>query len=536
MAEISDALFKIIDLFCGAGGFTSGVEDAEVNGKKVAEVVACINHDPLAIKSHAANHPSCEHYIEDIRIFDEKVLPRKSEITGYLWLHASLECTNFSNAKGGKPREADSRTLAWELNRYIVWSNPDIITIENVREFLAWGPLDDKGKPISRKNGVEFQRWKRSVEDLGYIYHQRFANSADFGAHTSRVRYFACFVKPGIPVVFPEPTHDKLGRHGLPKWRPVKDKLDFTNEGNSIFDVRTERTEKQAFKYLKGKHKGGNIKRFPRKGIVVKLPGVEQELLLKKHHRSFKAIIACFLAKHGKEMSDCRYSFHDEYSEKTLERIYQGLIKHVGNGKSDDAFILKWLGNNQHTGVNNGKPEHKNISVDGPAATIKCVDNQALVMAYYSSGLNVTSVDYPAPTIRTHDGLAVFMMKYYSGGGQIGDVESEPAPVIIARQDKKPLGMITVEGGDEAPVIILYDSDTKAMRKIKIFMAMHGIVDIRMRMLTVFELKTITGFKDDYYLAGPEDAQKKFIGNAVPPVYPQRWVEAYAEHFINNQL
>ena len=67
MAEISDALFKIIDLFCGAGGFTSGVEDAEVNGKKVAEVVACINHDPLAIKSHAANHPSCEHYIEDIR-------------------------------------------------------------------------------------------------------------------------------------------------------------------------------------------------------------------------------------------------------------------------------------------------------------------------------------------------------------------------------------------------------------------------------------------------------------------------------------
>jgi len=311
---------------------------------------------------------------------------------------------------------------------------------------------------------------------------------------------------------------------------------------------------------------------------------------------------------------------------------------------------MKWMGNNQHTGVNNGtsmksplgtittqnrfgvafitkyysgKPEHKNISIDGPAATIKCVDNQALVMAYYSNGHNMSSVDAPAPTVRTGDGLALFLMKYYSGGGQIGDLDSpastilgqdkhrvvsgyfldkqysgsrnhcsvdnpcgaittndkhslvecekflvdqsygnssfsldipaptilacrknhylinpqygnkgnsvhEPAPVIIARQDKKPLGMITTVSGEECPVIILYDSDTLAMKKIKLFMAIHSIVDIRMRMLTVMELKTITGFPADYHLAGPMDQQKKFIGNAVTPIFPQRWLESWA--------
>lgn len=546
---------KIIDLFCGAGGTTTGIENALINGERIADVVACVNHDALAIKSHAQNHPECAHFTEDITVFDEHRLPNKLSDADNIWmLWASLECTNFSKAKGGKPRDADSRTLANHLFRYITWVQPDYILIENVREFLSWGPLDENGKPISRLNGKDFMKWRYAIEDLGYVYEHKFLNSANYGAYTSRERYFGCFAKVGLPIVFPEPTHDKHARNGLLKWKPVKDKLDFTNEGNSI---------------------------FARKKPLV---------------------------------------------EKTLERIYAGLIKYVANG--DDSFITKWMGNDAKTGINNGKsihdplntitvqgrigvafiskyfsgkPEGKNIPVNGPAGTIRCVDGQALVQAefltsYYSSGENICSVNDVLPTVSTKDRFGIyFIQKYYSGGGQLSDVDvpastimavdkhrlvfidkqysgkdnhqsiekpcgailkndkhciveakkflinpqynnngnsvDAPAPVIIARQDKKPLGLVTTNDGDFAAILI-YADDSEAMVKIKLFMAEYGIADIKMRMLTVFELKTITGFPDDYYLAGAQDSQKKFIGNAVTPIVPQRWMECLYKRLI----
>ena len=52
-------------------------------------------------------------------------------------------------------------------------------------------------------------------------------------------------------------------------------------------------------------------------------------------------------------------------------------------------------------------------------------------------------------------------------------------------------------------------------RKVKQFMAAYGIVDIRMRMLKISELKRIMGFPDSYILVGTQAEQKKYIGNAV---------------------
>ena len=52
-----------IDLFCGAGGTSTGVEYAQLHGEKCAKVIACVNHDPNAILSHAANHPDTLHFI-----------------------------------------------------------------------------------------------------------------------------------------------------------------------------------------------------------------------------------------------------------------------------------------------------------------------------------------------------------------------------------------------------------------------------------------------------------------------------------------
>lgn len=148
-----------VDLFCGAGGTSTGVESARINGEQCAKIIACVNHDTNAIASHAANHPEAMHFTEDIRTLELSALvahvQRMKQLypDAHLVLWASLECTNFSKAKGGQPRDADSRTLAEHLFRYIEAINPDYIQIENVEEFMSWGDMDENGKPISMDKG-----------------------------------------------------------------------------------------------------------------------------------------------------------------------------------------------------------------------------------------------------------------------------------------------------------------------------------------------------------------------------------------------
>ncbi|MFY9308080.1 MAG: DNA cytosine methyltransferase [Bacteroidia bacterium] len=241
--DIIATMFIVVDLFCGAGGTTTGF--AMTNG--LAKVIACVNHDKNAIKSHWLNNPEVKHFEEDIRTLDltelinlvnhYRAIYKKAKVI--LW--ASLECTNFSKAKGGLPRDADSRTLADSLIRYIVDLNPDIIQIENVVEFMAWGPLDENGKPVSRRNGTEWMRWRKEISELGYFDEWRELNSADFGAYTSRNRLFGIFTKKLEWISWPEPTHCKNPSNGLmfeplEKWKPVKDVLDFNDIGKSIFN------------------------------------------------------------------------------------------------------------------------------------------------------------------------------------------------------------------------------------------------------------------------------------------------------------
>ena len=267
-----------IDLFCGAGGTSTGVENARYADEQCAKVIACVNHDANAIASHTANHPDALHFTEDIRTLELSPLVshvkrmKKIYPDALIVLWASLECTNFSKAKGGQPRDADSRTLAEHLFRYIEAIDPDYIQIENVEEFMSWGDMDEKGHPISKDKGRCYEKWKRNVRKYGYDFDWRILNAADYGAYTTRKRFFGIFAKRGLPIVFPEPTHCKDGKSDmfgrLEKWKPVKEVLDFSDEGDSIF---------------------------------------------------------------------CRKK---PLAEKTLERIYSGLIKFVAGGK--EAFIVKY--------------------------------------------------------------------------------------------------------------------------------------------------------------------------------------------------
>ena len=224
-----------IDLFCGAGGTSTGVESATLDGQKCAKVIACVNHDTNAILSHQSNHPDTLHFTEDIRTLDLTALVvhlnrmKRKYPNALVVLWASLECTNFSKAKGGQPRDADSRTLAEHLFRYIEQLNPDYIQIENVEEFMSWGDMDDKGHPISKLKGCSYVRWTNKVISYGYHYDWRLLNAADFGAYTSRKRFFGQFAKKGLPIAFPVPTFSKNGDSGMfhayKKWKPVREVL-----------------------------------------------------------------------------------------------------------------------------------------------------------------------------------------------------------------------------------------------------------------------------------------------------------------------
>lgn len=616
MEDIDKIRLLYIDLFCGAGGTSTGVESAMTDGNKCAKVIVCVNHDANAIASHAANHPDALHCTEDIRTLELEplilyVLRMKTKYPNallVLWL--SLECTNFSKAKGGQSRDADSRTLAEHTFRYIEAFDPDYIQIENVKEFMSWGKVDENGKPVTMDKGLSYLRWVKNVKKYGYDFDHRILNAADFGAFTSRERFFGQFAKDDLPITWPEPTHSKHSSGGLfapqEKWKAVKEVLDLNDEGESIFNRKT--------------------------------PLVE----------------------------------------KTLERIYAGLLKFVAGGK--DKWLLKYNSVNGKTGVHippsidepapviscqgrmglvsaqflskhySGHPDSKNISIDGPADTLTTKDHHSLVSAgflsaYYGNGDNVSDIDSPAPTVTTKDRLALvssqflssyhykdqakdinnpcptlvtkdklaltttkfidqqfgqskpasienpvgaltanpkynlvscdkFIMNQYSGGGESSDIEKPcpailatpkqnlisckpwlmdtafnnigssieaPAPVItanrkwhylmnpqfnspggdvekpcftlIARMDKMPPYLVTNDSGEG--VIILYETDSPMTKKIKEFMAIYGIIDIKMRMLRIPELKKIMGFPDNYTLIGTQAEQKKYIGNAV---------------------
>ena len=116
--------------------------------------------------------------------------------------------------------------------------------------------------------------------------------------------------------------------------------------------------------------------------------------------------------------------------------------------------------------------------------------------------------------------------QYKSKGGSI----EKPCFTLIARMDKMPPYLIATENGEAA--IEVYSTDSPMTAKIKEFMAMYGIIDIKMRMLKIIELKKIMGFPEDYVLVGTQAEQKKYIGNAVEVTIARVWCEALIKKII----
>lgn len=218
----------IIDCFAGGGGASTGIEMALGRQIDIA-----VNHDPEAIRMHTVNHPGTIHLTEDIFKVDLKKYVGNGHVS-LMW--ASPDCTSHSKAKGGQPRKKGLRMLPWAVYKHAKTILPDVIIMENVEEIQQWGPLDDTGRPIPERKGEDYQKFISSMKSLGYMFDSRELVAADYGAPTTRKRWYAIFRRDGKNIVWPEPTHSKGGINSLHPWKQCGDYIDWSDLGKSIFD------------------------------------------------------------------------------------------------------------------------------------------------------------------------------------------------------------------------------------------------------------------------------------------------------------
>ncbi len=217
----------VVDLFAGGGGASHAMETALARAVDIA-----INHNSWAVGLHSANHPFTRHLCQDVWEADPRVECGGRPVGA---LHASPDCTHFSQAKGGQPRSRATRSLSWVVPRWAGTVRPRIITLENVKQILKWGPLIAKrdkatgrvikldGKvaaagervpldqqfliPDKKREGSTWRRFVAVLRALGYQVEWRVLRACDYGAGTTRERLYMVARCDGEAIVWPEPTH-----------------------------------------------------------------------------------------------------------------------------------------------------------------------------------------------------------------------------------------------------------------------------------------------------------------------------------------
>lgn len=246
----------VVDFFCGGGGAGTGLEMGLGRPVAVAK-----NHSPAAISMHTVNHPAARHFTTDVFEGDPD-----TECGGRAvgWFHMSPDCTHHSQAAGGQPRKREIRNLSWIGLKWAGKKKPRVISLENVKQILQWGPLIAKrckatGRvvklgggvaepgevvPVSQqflvpdpaRRGKTWRVFVAELQRLGYAVEWRVIKACDFGAPTSRERLFMIARCDGQPIVWPEPTHAKNPAKGQQKWRTAAECIDWTIPSRSIFD------------------------------------------------------------------------------------------------------------------------------------------------------------------------------------------------------------------------------------------------------------------------------------------------------------
>ena len=487
----------IIDNFAGGGGTSEGLEAAFGRPVDVA-----INHDPKALAMHRANHPHTRHLCESV--WD--VNPRDiAGPVGLVWL--SPDCKHFSKAKGGKPVEKRIRGLAWVALRWAAVKRPRVIMLENVEEFVTWGPLaeqpDGTMRPCPKRKGREFNAFTNALKRQGYSVDWRELRACDYGAPTIRKRFFMIARRDGLPIVWPEPTHGdpkspevKEGNR-LP-WRTAAECIDWTLPCPSIFLTKEEGREIGVKRPLAE----ATMRRIAR-GVMRYVIVAAEPFVVGLAHRDNSS------RAHGLEQPI--RTIHAGGGNHAL--IAPTLTKYHGESDGAPSAVVSAFLAKHFTGV-------VGSDLRDPVATVTAVDHHSLVAASMVKMRGTSSAAPATDPMHTisagglhHAEVRAFLVKYYGNEQEGHDID---APLhTIPTRDR--FGLVQVAGEQ------------------------YQIADIGMRMLTPRELFRAQGFGGDYIIEHGIDEhgqqirltkteQVRMVGNSVSPVLSRALVEANFQH------
>lgn len=478
------------DFFCGGGGFTEGFKKYFLD-HGIQYHWKALNHWDKAIATHSLNHPEAEHYELDIYAADPKeVIP-----SGYLdILTASPECTYHSVARGGGQCDDQSRCQARDLLRWASAIDIRAIVLENVKEFIKWGPLDESGQPVKEKSGQYFVDFLQGLTDLGYKIEYRILTAADFGAWTSRERFFLIARKDGQQIKWPEISHSKNPEAlGLLPWKPAKEIIDWSIKGESVFlrqagkvlDKRTGKPKKALSentikRICYGLEKFSGLKLEP---YLVMLYGQSKA-------RSIDLPLPSITAPDG-HLAVCEpFLYPCNHADGNEKRVYSinnpvNTLTTKSSYYIAEPFLTKLRGTNKVSDLNQ------------PLATISTSGNhfglvQPFLVQYHGGEdlkRRVYSLDDPMKVVDTSNRYAVcepFLIKNYSTGENICSI-NDPLDTVTTKDRFSLIQPV----GDYYQLDILY------------------------RMLLPHELAAAMGFRRDYKFVGTITDIKKQIGNAV---------------------
>lgn len=494
----------IVDNFAGGGGASTGIELA--TGRRVA---IAINHDPDAIRMHRTNHPYTEHLQASVWDVDP-VAECRGRPVGLAWF--SPDCKHFSKAKGAALVDRKIRGLAWITLRWAAKVRPRVILLENVEEFQTWGPVR-RGKPVKKLAGTTFRKFISQLEALGYTVEFRELVAADYGAPTSRKRFYLIARCDGQPIVWPKPTHSKTGADGLPKWRSAAEIIDWSLPCPSVFASKAEIMATYGLKAVRPLAKN-TMRRIIR--------GVDK-----------------FTVRSGKPfIVECNHSGGGHIAP--VGDAYKTITaKHTGGIVAPSLIQY-------HT------EQTESVRASGLGAPINTVDASnrygltcANLVEYYTGGrpLDITDAMH---TVTSHDREAVVaahVVKFK--GDNVGTPPSEPLQTVTASAGKERAcsggtfavcraHLAKIRSGDDLghwPEIRAllnefcgYTLAEDEVLLLEISGTLYYIADIGLRMLSPRELYNAMGFPPDYIIdrdyEGNEykkSAQVARCGNAVCP-------------------
>ena len=466
----------IADLFCGAGGTSTGILQACKTLGRSADLLA-INHWTTAVNTHSLNHPEVRHLCESL----ENIPPAKVIPGGRLnLLAASPECTHHSIAAGGRPKNEQSRATAWHVCRWASDLRIENIMIENVREFQNWGPLGANRKPVKSRKGETFRAFLNALRSLGFNVEHRVLNAADFGDPTSRHRLIV-LARRNKPVVWPDVSHGKAGDlFGLKPYRTAREIIDWDMKGRSIFRRKKALSPNTIRRIAAGLKKFGGVNAEP---FLVMLYDTNNA---RSVDRPTPTVTAA--GGHIGLAEPFIVTMEHGGSERDINRPMPTITTARGGAM---GVVQPFITHLTHHG------ERKQHSVDDPCPTVTGAHRGELaliepILLGQQSGHNGSSVSEPCPTIATAGAIGLvepFIVKYY-GNEKGGESIHEPLDTVTTKDR----------------FLLVEPKTGRAIAEL----------DILFRMLQPHELAAAMSFPKGYQFTGNRGEQVKQIGNAVP--------------------